>query len=165
MCSRIFGRISRILLFMILFTAVSVTSASAGKTADPAKNAAKEPFLYVAIGNSITVHPVCDFWFYKCGMAASSPSKDYVHRTLERLKKEYKNQYRSFRCKVPDAPAWEMNRASRKTTLEKISRLLKKKPALFTFQYGETSWNCYAMEEDLTSLVRFIQKNLLRPES
>ena len=142
---------------LFLFMAVFAVTAAA-QTASPAKKTVKEPFLYVAIGNSITVHPVCDFWFYKCGMAASSPSKDYVHRTLARMKKKYKNQFRSFRCKVLHAPAWEMNRASRETTRKKIARLLKEKPALFTFQYGETSWNSYAMEEDLTSLVRFIQK-------
>lgn len=157
MCKRKMKRSRRFFLQLFLFMAVFAVSAAAQNTSQ-AKKTAKEPFLYVAIGNSITVHPVCDFWFYKCGMAASSPSKDYVHRTLERLKKKYKDQFHSFRCRVLNAPAWEMDRASRKNTRKKIEKLLKKKPALFTFQYGETSWNCYAMEEDLTSLVRFIQK-------
>ena len=37
-------------------------------------------FNYLAIGNSLTLHGICEYWWNECGMAASSLEKDYVHQ-------------------------------------------------------------------------------------
>lgn len=115
-------------------------------------------FLYVSVGNSITYHSICRFWFYNCGMGASKPSRDYVHKTISGLKKAYGEEYSVFRRKTVQASAWETDRSERKMAEKEIERLLKKKPQLFTFMFGEGFRNTYMVEEDLTSLVRLIQE-------
>lgn len=37
-------------------------------------------YNYFAIGNSITIHGKCDYWWNVCGMAASTLENDYVHQ-------------------------------------------------------------------------------------
>ena len=43
------------------------------------------------VGNSITLHGVKEDigWFNECGMAASGPENDYVHKTVEMLSSKY----------------------------------------------------------------------------
>lgn len=43
------------------------------------------------VGNSITLHGVKEDigWFNECGMAASSPDNDYVHKTVEMLSQRF----------------------------------------------------------------------------
>ena len=43
----------------------------------------------LAIGNSITLHPVCSYWWGSWGMAASSIDKDYVHQVQAGLSQKY----------------------------------------------------------------------------
>lgn len=38
-----------------------------------------ETFNYLALGNSITKHEICSYWFDEVGMAASSEKTDYFH--------------------------------------------------------------------------------------
>ena len=38
-----------------------------------------ENYNYLAIGNSITLHGINDYWWNECGMAASTLENDYVH--------------------------------------------------------------------------------------
>lgn len=40
---------------------------------------------YLAIGNSITLHSECDFWWNECGMAATNKDNDYVHIVSKEL--------------------------------------------------------------------------------
>lgn len=37
------------------------------------------------IGNSITLHGKCNYWWGEWGMAASDKEKDYVHQLVKRL--------------------------------------------------------------------------------
>ena len=118
----------------------------------------KKVFRYVALGNSITVHPVCDFWYYHCGMGASEPSKDYVHQAFTRIQSKYKKEYSSFSLDIMDEPAWEVMPGSRDQTLENVKERLKNKPDLLTFHYGEGIRSLYNFEADLIRLVKLVQK-------
>ncbi len=40
---------------------------------------------YLAIGNSITLHPINSFWWNEIGMAASDAQYDYFHIVLSHL--------------------------------------------------------------------------------
>ncbi len=42
-------------------------------------NVSEDIFDYLAIGNSITLHGICDYWWGNYGMAASSIDNDYYH--------------------------------------------------------------------------------------
>lgn len=47
------------------------------------------PYRFLAFGNSLTQHPATNYWWNLCGMAASKPKYDWVHRVESRLKKQY----------------------------------------------------------------------------
>lgn len=53
------------------------------------KGCYKSKFNYLAIGNSITLHEVCDYWWNECGMASTSKNNDYFHRVIKEFKKIY----------------------------------------------------------------------------
>ena len=38
-----------------------------------------DDYNYLAIGNSITIHQLNEYWWNECGMAATSADKDFVH--------------------------------------------------------------------------------------
>ena len=144
---------NRIILFAVIWICIMSTGSARG-----ADKSGKKPFLYVAMGNSITHHDVCHFWFHACGMGASKPSRDYVHKTISGLKKAYGKKYSGYSYTILQATMWEINRSDRKKAVKEIEELLKKKPQLFTFMFGESFRNTYMVEKDLTSLVRLIQK-------
>ena len=45
-----------------------------------------DAYNYLALGNSITKHAVCDYWWSEMGMAASSESNDYFHLVSSQIK-------------------------------------------------------------------------------
>ena len=122
------------------------------------KTQKKEPFRFVALGNSITSHPVCDFWFYECGMAASKPSKDYVHQTVRKIKKEFGSKYSSYSFELVDSPLWELSKSYRKSLKKQLAPVLKKKVQLLVIQYGDNVRDTSFLEDALTDLIRYIQK-------
>ena len=44
-----------------------------------------DDYNYLAIGNSITIHPLNDYWWNECGMAATTVENDYVHLVASAL--------------------------------------------------------------------------------
>lgn len=48
-----------------------------------------DDYNYLAIGNSITIHPLNEYWWNECGMAASTAEKDYVHQVASALDAKY----------------------------------------------------------------------------
>ena len=52
---------------------------------------AQSTYRFLAFGNSLTQHPPTSFWWNTCGMAASKPENDWVHRVTQRLKMQYGN--------------------------------------------------------------------------
>ena len=154
---RICKRSMHIFLCLILGAGLCCMSMQTS-AADAKSTSKKKVFRYVALGNSITVHPVCDFWYYRCGMGASEPSKDYVHQAFASIRSKYKKEYSSFSLDIMDEPAWEVMPGSRDQTLENVKERLKDKPDLITFHYGEGIRSLYNFEEDLIRLVRLVQK-------
>lgn len=61
---------------LLILVIVAFIGFSLNKNID--KNINNE-FKYLAIGNSITQHGICDYWWNKHGMAASREDRDYVH--------------------------------------------------------------------------------------
>lgn len=61
---------------LLIFLIIAFIGFSLNKNVDKDIN---NEFNYLAIGNSITQHGICDYWWNKHGMAASKEDKDYVH--------------------------------------------------------------------------------------
>ena len=76
-------------------------------------------FNYLAIGNSITVHPKCDYWWNENGMAASKIDTDYYHIVVDFLKKNVNVNSIPYNFSV-----WESLDTDRAETLELLDSFL-----------------------------------------
>lgn len=50
---------------------------------------AQDHYRFLAYGDSLIYHDETQFWWNKCGMAASRPEKDWFHRVINELQKNY----------------------------------------------------------------------------
>lgn len=111
-------------------------------------------YNYLAIGNSITKHPLADYWWSECGMAATSTDKDYYHIVLNHLKEEkddvISNAY--------NFSIWETLYTDRAETLEVLDYYLDEFLSLITVQLGENAQNLDTFESDFEYLINHIQE-------
>ena len=92
-------------------------------------------FNYLAIGNSITKHGKCDYWWNEIGMAATEKEKDYFHLVSDFLKS--KND--SFYSVAINYSIWETNANDRSQTFNVIAPYLSDKLDLVTIQLSENA--------------------------
>lgn len=111
-------------------------------------------FNYLAIGNSITLHNECSYWWNKVGMAASDAEHDYYHLVVDYLE--------SLNSEVVAYPynysVWETQSTDRDETLEFIDFLLSEKLDLVTIQLGENAKDISTFEQDYASLIKYISE-------
>ncbi len=93
----------------------------------------KKTFTYLALGNSITKHGKCGYWWNECGMAASTAEKDYFHLVKAHLETEHDN----VNATAYNFSAWEITAADRAQTLLTLEGYLSAKPDLITVQLSE----------------------------
>lgn len=111
-------------------------------------------FNYLAIGNSITVHKITNYWWSECGMAVSKPEKDFVHLVVDYLEKEHdKVCYYAVSFKV-----WELLENDRGETYSVIDPYLNKRLDLITVQLGENVYDTETFESDFEELISYIQE-------
>ena len=67
------------LRFYPLIAWLTIAASAAGFPSTPVQTPSEAPYRYLAIGNSITRHPECVYWWSEAGMAASTPEQDYFH--------------------------------------------------------------------------------------
>ena len=108
-------------------------------------------FNYLAIGNSITIHPYADYWWDDDrGMAASTDDKDYVHligATLPDPSKVYAYNFYT----------WEVQSADRAETLSLLDGYLSDKLDLVTIQLSENASDLTTFETDYEELIQYIK--------
>ncbi len=112
-----------------------------------------ESYNYLAIGNSITKHPKCDYWWSEIGMAASSEEKDFVHLVSAYLSKQYEKQTTYAVCYA----IWEMQVNDRAETYEVIDPYLSTELDLITIQLGENVSGLSTFESDFEELIAYVQ--------
>ncbi len=111
---------------------------------------AEDGYNYLAIGNSITKHPICDYWWNEIGMAASSEQNDYVHLVAEGIGIDA-NVY-AFNFYI-----WEVQSSDRAETLTVLEPYLSQNLNLVTVQLGENVVDRATLEQDYEELIRYIQ--------
>lgn len=108
-----------------------------------------DDYNYLAIGNSITIHPLNEYWWNECGMAATSEACDYVHRVTFALDAKY-YAYNFY--------TWEMMGHDRGETLSLLDGLLSDELDLVTIQLSENASDLTTFESDFKELIRYVQK-------
>lgn len=117
------------------------------------ENSTKENYNYLAIGNSITWHRICDYWWDEFGMAASSEENDYYHLVLNGLE----NKYNNVNAKAYSFIPWETLNTDRAETLELLDGYLNDNLDLITIQLGENVTDSTTFESDFLYLVQYIK--------
>lgn len=74
---------------------------------------ADNSFNYLCIGNSISKHPITDFWWNENGMATSTLEKDYYHLVIDKLKQKHEK----VNAEVVNLSVWEVQSHDRAKTL------------------------------------------------
>lgn len=108
---------------------------------------------YFAIGNSITLHGTCDYWWNEVGMAASDANHDYYHLVLNQLESTNgKAMGQAFNFYV-----WETQSHDRDEVLDLLDPYLSTKLDIITIQLGENVSDTTTYEEDFVSLINYIK--------
>ncbi|HBI63203.1 MAG TPA: hypothetical protein DDY31_18685 [Lachnospiraceae bacterium] len=119
------------------------------KNNQPAAKWNPDGYNYLAIGNSITKHPVNEYWWNECGMAASTAENDFVHIISSKLNaKPYAYNF----------AAWEMTGHDRGEVLSLLDGVLGDALNLVTIQLSENVSDLSAFESDFEELIRYVQK-------
>ncbi len=127
-----------------------------GETAaDPAESA-KDPqtFKYLAIGNSITIHGKCSYWWNNIGMAASAPDKDYFSLVTKELEKKYEK----VESTAMGFAIWETQAHDRAQTFATLDPYLSGDLDLITLQLSENASDLTTFERDFEELIGHIRE-------
>lgn len=108
-------------------------------------------YAYLAVGNSITLHPANEVWPEASGMAASEKEKDFVHRVAAGLSAS-KGTVGLQAVYFYD---WETGAPDRAAKLEQLDPYLDPRLRLITVQLGENVTDKTAFEADLEALIRY----------
>lgn len=113
-----------------------------------------ESFNYLAIGNSITWHRICSYWWSEHGMAATSSDKDYYHLIVKSLEAKLEN----VNSTVYSFISWETLATDRAETLTLIDEYLNENLDLVTVQLGENVTDNENIENDFLELINYIKE-------
>ncbi len=113
-----------------------------------------DTFNYLALGNSITKHTVCDYWWGTWGMAATKAEKDYPHLVAGKLA----NYFGPVTMQILNISTWETQSYDRAQTLTLLDNYLDDTLNLVTIQLGEDCYDMTTFENDYIELIRYIQQ-------
>lgn len=111
-------------------------------------------FNYLAIGNSITKHQICSYWWDEIGMGATSKDKDYVHL----VEKYLLTKNDAVQIQAVNFSNWELQGFDRVETLFEIDSYLSSKLDLVTIQLSECVWETSTFKSDYIELIELIKK-------
>lgn len=111
-------------------------------------------YNFLAIGNSVTVHPYTSYWHeYDRGMAASSDEKDYVHIVADYLEQEHGPVVFNAR----NLAFWERNPDKRQEQLLTLDDWLSADLDLVIIQLGDNVSVLDTLEDDFGALVDYVR--------
>ena len=114
----------------------------------------RDSFNYLAIGNSLTIHGICKYWWNHIGMAASDADHDYFHLVKSGLRK----RHGKVTAHAINFANWEITGHDRDQTFSRIDKVLGEGISLVTIQLGENAKDRGTFEEDYVSLIEHIRE-------
>lgn len=111
-------------------------------------------YNYLAIGNSITLHPIVNYWWAEDGMAATSPEKDYFHIVSSNLNEIYRANVVAY---AYNYAVWETQAHDRAETFELLDEYLSSKIDLVTVQLSENCSDLMTFSSDFKDLLEHIK--------
>lgn len=113
---------------------------------------------FLTIGNSITLHGVCDYWWAEDGMAATEIDHDWFHIVVEgQMSKIEDDANKSVNAFAVDFVAWETASKDRAETIVQIEPLLNSDLDLIVVQLGENVSDSLTFEGDFEYLIQRIK--------
>lgn len=112
-------------------------------------------FNYLAIGNSITIHGLADYWWNEAGMAASVAENDYVHLVADYLEETH-GEVCFYSANYYE---WEQQAHDRAETYDAIAPYLSAKLDLITVQLGENVIDATTFESDFAALLTYLSRH------
>jgi hypothetical protein len=106
------------------------------------------------LGNSITNHPVTDYWWGEWGMAASTKENDYVHKLQKMLRTANRN------CKVEGYQIWDWERNHTHYDKSNLDTLFINKPDLVIIRLGENVGNLSGFDVSMQDLVNYVREQV-----
>lgn len=106
----------------------------------------------LVLGNSITLHGICEYWWGEWGMAASSREKDYVHQLEAMLTEDY-----DICFTVVQLYLWEIQYTDRSEVLILLNDFLENmKYDYVIVQLGENVIDASSADLDYIDLLNYI---------
>lgn len=118
-------------------------------------------FDYLAIGNSITQHPVYgDYWWGEWGMAASSEEKDYFHQVAAAVSEKYEEST----TQALNYTIWEKPFYEREDALKYLKGYVTEDLDLVTIQLGENLYleddeDVEKLDDEYEDLINYIKEH------
>lgn len=134
---------------------VAILNAKAGGSDEADAFKAEQGYHYLAIGNSITLHGIADYWWGEWGMAASERDSDFVHLITAFLEDKKENAIVSMPYNYS---VWEVQSHDRAETWEFLDRYLFSKIDLITVQLSENCTDITTFQSDFAALLVHIRE-------
>ena len=113
---------------------------------------------YLAIGNSITMHPRQSYWPDAMGMGATQPQYDYYHIVSSYLSASASHMGQSYNSAALNYAIWEISNGARSSVLYILDPYLSEDLELVTIQLGENAIpDAAGFAADLPQLIEYIK--------
>ncbi len=116
------------------------------------KEGAEKNAAYLCVGNSLTLHGKCDYWWGEWGMAASAAENDYFHQLGSLLAQDANVIGRGVNFSV-----WELNDHDRSEALQLLDPYLARGLDLIVLQVGENVTVFPTFEQDYVELIEYVR--------
>ena len=113
-------------------------------------------YHYLAVGNSITLHGLADYWWGEWGMAASTKESDYVNRIVSALENEMRDE--EIVNAAYNYSVWEVQSHDRAQTWEFLDQYLFPGIDLITVQLSENCSDLTTFQSDFAALLDHIRQ-------
>lgn len=112
---------------------------------------------YLAIGNSITKHPLKEYWWGEWGMAATKPENDYYHIISSMIQENCANSTTNvtYLLNWEELPSGDMKTAG----LSELDDYLNEGLDLVTIQLGDNISDYTYITQDYENMVSYIRQN------